>query len=560
MTPWGGHWDAARKVKKEIRLDSPRTVGLCGVMRSAPTHDLRVFRAVPFALSMIWGGCGETSPPGQVSTDLVALSITVEESAKTAGGKEHQGRLGEHADTLLGSPEDNLPFEPHGEKLASIAWRTWIYTDTGPRRTRLGYLRVGEVMDARGPLVQNDGCQGGWLRINPRGFVCLGKGATQDLEHPVLLQSSVRPRRGEGFPYRYVQSRERPPERYFRLPTPAQMIEIEGGDVIDRAAHWQARAQAQGLVEELNLNQELPPVFEADRSASLIKPYGLPFHLRRQVHSGRAPVDAGFALLDAFLWEGRGFGLTTEMDLLPLDRVHLVEEASLVGLALSEDATLPVAFHVKGAITLWKRNEGGAMIPAGTAVEQRGFYLTGKRASGGMIEAKDDIWLVSASVRTIQARDGFPSIATGRRKWIDISVKNQSLVAYEGRTPVYATLVSAGRGGLGKKGESNPDGSRTVRGTFMIHEKSVSSRMDGDEDRADSYELQDVPFVQYFHRGFALHGAYWHNEFGKERSHGCINLAPRDSAWLFEWTDPQVPSGWHAALNKERGTVVYVGY
>ena len=94
----------------------------------------------------------------------------------------------------------------------------------------------------------------------------------------------------------------------------------------------------------------------------------------------------------------------------------------------------------------------------------------------------------------------------------------------------------------------------------MIHEKSVSSTMDGDEDRADSFDLQDVPFVQYFHRGFALHGAYWHDEFGKERSHGCINLAPRDSAWLFEWTDPQVPEGWHAALNKLRGTVVYVHY
>ena len=52
--------------------------------------------------------------------------------------------------------------------------------------------------------------------------------------------------------------------------------------------------------------------------------------------------------------------------------------------------------------------------------------------------------------------------------------------------------------------------------------------------------------------------AYWHDEFGKVRSHGCVNLAPKDAAWLFEWTDPSVPVTWHGVLNKERGTVVYI--
>ena len=51
--------------------------------------------------------------------------------------------------------------------------------------------------------------------------------------------------------------------------------------------------------------------------------------------------------------------------------------------------------------------------------------------------------------------------------------------------------------------------------------------MDGDEDRATRYSLLDVPFVQYFHKGFALHGTYWHDEFGRKRSHGCVNLAPK---------------------------------
>lgn len=458
----------------------------------------------------------------------------------------------------LGTVDDNLPFLPTGEKLASIAWRTWIYTDTGPKRTRLGYLRAGAVMDARGPLLRNEGCAGGWLRVNPRGFVCLGKGATQDLNHPIVRQLQTRAIRGEGFPYLYAKSRERAPERYFRLPTEAQMVEVEGRDVVGRGENWRIQAEAGGLLQRLDISQQ-PPDFLRE-GAPLEKPYGVDGHLRRKVHAGRASTESGFALLDTFYWEGRAFGLTTEMDVLPLDRLHLLEESTLRGIELDDERTLPVAFHFRGAITLYRKSENGPLLPAAEQRDKRGFYLTGATAPGGMIEAEDDIWLVRSTVRVVSPREGFPSVATGRRKWIDISIKHQTLVAYEGQKPVYATLISAGRGGLGEEGESNPEGHRTVRGTFMIHEKSVSSTMDGDEDRGDSFDLQDVPFVQYFHRGFALHGAYWHDEFGKERSHGCLNLTARDSAWLFEWSDPQVPEGWHAALNKTRGTVVHIHY
>jgi lipoprotein-anchoring transpeptidase ErfK/SrfK len=66
-----------------------------------------------------------------------------------------------------------------------------------------------------------------------------------------------------------------------------------------------------------------------------------------------------------------------------------------------------------------------------------------------------------------------------------------------------------------------------------------------------------VPFVQYFHKGYALHAAYWHDDFGHAHSHGCVNLAPVDAAWLYRWTDPRMPTGWHGAMVKE-GTIVFV--
>ena len=73
----------------------------------------------------------------------------------------------------------------------------------------------------------------------------------------------------------------------------------------------------------------------------------------------------------------------------------------------------------------------------------------------------------------------------------------------------------------------------------------------------DEFDLRDVPFVQYFTEGYALHAAYWHDDFGTPRSHGCVNLAPVDAAWLFGWTTPDVPEGWHAALTLKKGTIVY---
>jgi lipoprotein-anchoring transpeptidase ErfK/SrfK len=76
-----------------------------------------------------------------------------------------------------------------------------------------------------------------------------------------------------------------------------------------------------------------------------------------------------------------------------------------------------------------------------------------------------------------------------------------------------------------------------------------------------SFELRDVPYVEYFSSGYALHAAYWHDVFGEARSHGCINLSPIDAHQLFMWTDPPVPEGWHAAFTTKdtpRGTLLAV--
>jgi hypothetical protein len=453
-----------------------------------------------------------------------------------------------------GVVSDNMPFLPTGQRAASTAFRTWVYTDTGSNRTRFGYLRVGAVFDIRGPVIKNDGCEEGWVRINPRGFVCLGKGASTELTTPIVVQSSVRPKRGDGHPYLYALASDEPPHFYFQLPSTEQVKRIEGRDPTSRFEQWRLlKVASNPAVAALIGTPEQPPEFLRE-GGRLVKPYGVLHRLEEKVHSGRAAADSGFAISRVIVHDKRWYGMTTEHDLVALDRLRIAVPSTLRGLEIPPDAGLPVGLVNKEQLARFTFDAQARLVPAGALMKRQGVLLTGKTLPGGMMETRDRAWVAAEGLKLIPARKEFPSFATGDRKWIDISILHQTLVAYQGHSPVFATLVSTGRGVMG-----DPETEfATPRGTFMIYAKHVSSTMDGEDDATDSYSLLDVPFVQYFHKGFALHGTYWHDEFGKVRSHGCINLAAHDAAWLFEWTDPQVSADWHGVINKERGTVVYI--
>jgi lipoprotein-anchoring transpeptidase ErfK/SrfK len=128
--------------------------------------------------------------------------------------------------------------------------------------------------------------------------------------------------------------------------------------------------------------------------------------------------------------------------------------------------------------------------------------------------------------------------------WIDVSLGKQTLVIYRGATPIFATLVSTGAGGKTKN---------TPWGAFRVYQKHVSSRMQAEEKPAEkegdeaehAYRYDDVPYVQYLIGGIAIHAAFWHEGFGMPRSHGCINVSPRDAQRIFHATLPAMPEGWH---------------
>lgn len=506
--------------------------------------------AFPFALPVLVA-CSGKEPPGA----LVARKATAPRVVSAAPSAE-AGTQG-LATPEFGTERDNLPFKPTGDLIASIAWRTWIYSDTGSKRTRYGYLRAGAIVPRRGPEVKNDGCPGGWYRINPRGFVCVGRGATLDLQNPVVVAAQDRPKRGAGLPYLYAMAGNPGPHFYFRLPEPAEMNRVEGPGYAARGAEWHEAVKREGLSALVGELAPPPDFIPRENGTSLVKPYGTEHGLHRSVQAGQSDPDAGFAMGRVFDWQGRPFGLTTELDLIPLDRTTLVRPSEFHGVVLGDDEDLPVAFITKRWALRYVEERPGLLKPVGTFAFRQGVKLTGRKVIFDGVtfwEGRGGEFVPVSSALILEKRTTYPSVADGERKWIDVSIKNQSLVAYQGDKAVYATLVSTGLAGLADP-EKAP---ATVRGTFMIVTKHVSATMDADDDVSDSFSLRDVPFVQYFHKGYALHGAYWHDQFGKVRSHGCINLAPDDSAWLFEWTDPPVPDGWHGVINKDRGTPIVI--
>jgi hypothetical protein len=129
----------------------------------------------------------------------------------------------------------------------------------------------------------------------------------------------------------------------------------------------------------------------------------------------------------------------------------------------------------------------------------------------------------------------------GRATWMEASVWKGWLIAYEGTRPTFVTLISPGRGGTPEPNKDPLETASTPTGTFKITGKFATATMVAPGEFIHS----DVPWTQNFHGPHALHGAYWHDEWGQRKSAGCVNVSPTDGRTLFEFTEPELPEGWH---------------
>jgi lipoprotein-anchoring transpeptidase ErfK/SrfK len=133
-------------------------------------------------------------------------------------------------------------------------------------------------------------------------------------------------------------------------------------------------------------------------------------------------------------------------------------------------------------------------------------------------------WVHASALRLVRPARR-PRGVGPRDPWVEIDVAQQTLAAYEGDRIVYATLVSSGL-----------DRFPTRKGLFTVAERRSLGKMSGLAGTKDSYLVQDVPNALFFDRGTALHGAYWHDKFGNQVSHGCVNLPPADAKWIYDWS------------------------
>ncbi len=134
-------------------------------------------------------------------------------------------------------------------------------------------------------------------------------------------------------------------------------------------------------------------------------------------------------------------------------------------------------------------------------------------------------------------------------KWIEIDLSDQKLIAHQGNTIFLESLISSGLWG------------KTPPGEYHIWYKIRATKMEGGNKATNTYYyLPNVPYTMFFNNDIGIHGTYWHQNFGKPMSHGCVNSPTPIAEKLFYWADPVLPEGQWAvrATDANPGTRVVV--
>ncbi|MFO0590582.1 MAG: L,D-transpeptidase family protein [Polyangiaceae bacterium] len=542
-----------------------------------PSHRICLFLLGASAALAACGRKTESTPALSVPAAATSADPSTTEPSPSASGSADPDEPPMPAQTgpalvdLEGVAHIPPPPADSAPKLASIAMLTDIRAKPNPQAKRIGALRAGAIVEMDPTPAGTNGCPGGWRQVKPAGYVCLGSEATTNLEDPIVRASFRRPDITQKLPYMYgIVMRGGP--AYAKIPSEAEVKENEPG-LKKHLAKW-AKDKESGATYGVELwykwrpGKDPIPALDAQEQGTTDD--DIPWFLK---DGGRVPnlsglvktkdavkidqIDRhnGVAFIDSFLHEGRRWNVSTDLRVMPADRFRPIRGSDFHGYIIGKDIDFPFALVRKKGAKKY-RFDGKKMVDGGELPWRSAVPLTGKQKMEGSrlyYESKDGFWVDDRSAGRVDPAKKMPGWGKNGEKWIDVNITKQVLVAYEGTKAVYATLVSSGEAGLG-----DPETSKsTKRGIFRIHTKYVSITMDSDI-VGEEFELRDVPYVQYFENGFALHGSYWHDVFGQPKSHGCVNLAPEDARRLFFWTEPQVPYGWHGAARSLTGTVVFI--
>lgn len=419
----------------------------------------------------------------------------------------------------------DVPIPDWARSVAPTKSEAAFYAEPGRTDLRRGSAQLG----ARLPLYatrRGSGCQGRWLLVGPLAWICsdVAEYAGDDPQSPPL---GVRPW-------------------------------IEGG--VDMLRAPRAATRALPPIEPSAPGDDGLPYryYFAGRDGA----YGFTSLARALDDAPDQELEAGFAvaIVEERQAHGEAWGRTTKGRWIAMRELVAARSSAFHGVVV--DGKLDVAWVVTERAPFFANEKPDK--PTGTRVrfeKLRVRSVKGEGTPGAMVEVEPETggpgWMRAKDLGRAMLTAPPPEAggASALERWIDVSLVQQTLVAYEGTRPVFATLVSTGKG---------PPGSElaTRVGTHRIWVKIFTTKMDNlEKDEVDRhYAIEDVPWVQFFDKAIALHGAFWHRDFGHIHSHGCVNLAPIDARWLFAFTSPHLPAGWTAVLptRSEPGVLVRV--
>ncbi|WP_157596377.1 L,D-transpeptidase family protein [Plesiocystis pacifica] len=378
---------------------------------------------------------------------------------------------------------------------------------------RIGMLRAGTRVRVDSERTFGGGCTSGWHKIFPEGWVCLKAGLEIGDEPPDDGTIDVdAPDVNAAMPLDYWRVNHDGTGFFHRLPSYTE----------------QDRADAAAKAWLATKGREPMPT---DRSA---RPDDVPAVVKEYLNAGYYVTVAS-----EHVHAKRHFLKTNRGVYARKYQLGKKDGSEFRGRVLSGADDLPMYFIVREVEFQERMGDTGLIEATGEKPERRTTHAFERKVRIGDYDYYEDAEgkLLRAYAVGVAEKIKRPPGIESEEHWVHVDLSEQTLVAYIGDRPVFATIVSTGK----EKGMT-PVGVHRVQSKFIV----TSMRDQPVEDEA--YSIEDVPWTQYFSNNVALHGAFWHGGFGLVRSHGCVNLSPADARWLFGFTEPRLPQGWAASM------------
>jgi hypothetical protein len=439
-------------------------------------------------------GCSRAEPSAEARERLPSTSPSARPAARAEAPRAAEPPA--PPATELSAPPQAEP-APVGPRVYAKTRFVWIRPEPDSAKQWIGYLWTGEsakLVSSR--PVYGPGCMT-WYAVEPVGFVCVdGLRATLDPKDPgYVVAQKYAADLSSAWPHRYGEAKQL-----------KRLFAVEGS------------------------------------------PLTFP-NLASSVHDSRTELRNGSTV--AFVSEVRAgdtdYLLGADLSYVPKERVTPFPRYAFHGVELGAEARLPLALFRGHDRPKLSRTAAGFVETGQVFARLSHVGLSGKQEEldgERFLETADGSWVRAKDAVVPTASDHAPwgtATPKGRGTWIEVSVNGGWLIAYEHLTPVFVTLISAGRGGAAKPDEDPIAEARTPLGAFPISGKFATATMEAPGNLIHSA----VPWTQNFSGPHALHAAYWHDDWGNPKSGGCINVSPLDGKKLFAWTEPAVPEGWH---------------